>query len=479
VGAGAVTLIGLDVASAWMESHSMPEPEMFWHRVLGRRGELYQPKSGEMVAIGERDVITLDRDVADQIAKTGRAELGVFAGLIVFVAYWLVAGPLGYTALKRTGRAQHAWVGFVLTAGVFTAIAWGGAMAIRPQQVQASHLTLLDHVYGQPNQRARSWISLLVPTYGQATLAFADPTQNAPARFSSIVAPWEPDNASSSAFPDARGYRVDSRAPDHITFPTRATVKQFQLDWAGGATWKMPHPVSADPDPTKARLWLASEPGDRSANSTRVKMPIRGSLVHDLPGPLKDVVILVNRGQRHITGALGNAGPLLCDIGAYTYDQWKPGEILDLESNLATLESDPAKYLDLLVTDRIGSPEGLTAPDSDPARVSARQVALALMPQLRPPERPGNSNNRDRLAQRRLAHGWDLGMWFTQPCVIIIGQLGQRDDGPSTPIPLMVSTGGSYRPVASAGRTVVRWVYPLPPDPPRVPPRAAEPSPSP
>jgi hypothetical protein len=49
--------------------------------------------------------------------------------------------------------------------------------------------------------------------------------------------------------------------------------------------------------------------------------------------------------------------------------------------------------------------------------------------------------------------------------------LGNREAGPAMPIPFYVSTGGSFRPVPSSGRTVVRWIYPLPPDPPRFPKR--------
>ncbi|MBL8990493.1 MAG: hypothetical protein JNJ48_02810, partial [Phycisphaerae bacterium] len=68
------------------------------------------------------------------------------------------------------------------------------------------------------------------------------------------------------------------------------------------------------------------------------------------------------------------------------------------------------------------------------------------------------------LARRRLTHGSDLGRWFTQPCVIIQGWMGEREgDGPC-PVPITV--GGE--PVAMSGRTLVRWVYPLAESPPRV-----------
>jgi hypothetical protein len=486
VGSGVVTLVGLDVASRWMSEHGLPEPELFWHRVLGRRGELYQPKAGETTfSVNDRDPVTLDRDVGDQIAKAGRAEAGVFAGLIVFVAYWLFAGPLGFAVLKRTKRSQHAWVAFVLATGVFTTIAWGGAMLIRPQRIEASHLTIMDHVYGQPTERMRSWVSVLIPSYGRATLSFNDPAQpGLNSRFTNMIAPWEPEGGSSSAFPDASGYKVDARAPDHVTVPTRGTVKQFQLDWAGGAAWKMPRPIAtpgAPSDGAPPRLWIEEQAGERSNISTKVKIPVRGTLVHDLPAPLHDVVIIVNRGQRHVAGALASGGPLLADFGAWRLsDPWKPGVPLDLASpdigGASAEATDPVAYMSRLLLNDVGAAESLMAPDSDPNRMTARQIALAFMPQLQPPGRPGDfSGPRDRIAVRKNTHGWDLGVWFTQPSIMIVGQLGSREEGPGMPTPMFVSTGGAFRALPSSGRTVVRWVYPLSSDPPRVTAREAPP----
>jgi hypothetical protein len=79
-----------------------------------------------------------------------------------------------------------------------------------------------------------------------------------------------------------------------------------------------------------------------------------------------------------------------------------------------------------------------------------------------------------RFVQRRITHGYDLSAWLTQPCVIVIGQMQQADPA-QPPVPLFVSTGGSFREVKSSGRTLVRWIYPLPADPPRFVSREAEP----
>ena len=60
----------------------------------------------------------------------------------------------------------------------------------------------------------------------------------------------------------------------------------------------------------------------------------------------------------------------------------------------------------------------------------------------------------------------DLGAWFTQPCLIVIGHI---ESGP-TPTPVFVGGSGEGGEVGateapSVGRTVVRWIYPLAPDP--------------
>lgn len=470
VGVGAVTLVGLDASSRWMTERGLPEPEMFWHRVLGRRGELSQVREadGTLVRLAEREPITLDRDIGDQIAKTGRAEVGVLVGLVLFVGYWLVAGPAGYALLRRYGQVKHSWVWFLGSAGVFTALAWGGAAALRPQRVDASHLTIVDHVYGQPVQRARSWLSLLVPTYGTAVVSLSDATgDGADGRWVNAMGPWEAEGQPAASFPDARGYRVDAKRPDEMAIPTRATVKQLQVDWAGGPRWRMPRPVG--PDPATARLELASAAGERSRGVRTDTMQVRGSLVHDLPGELRDVVVIVNRGQRHLASALGSGGPLLADVSAYKLaSPWPPGQALDLSR--VTAGPVDTEYFSSLLASEVGSPDGGTLLDAERGRVSSRLTAIGLLHQLQPPEvRQEALGRRERLARRVSTHGFDLSVWFTQPSVIVIGHIGERDSGPGTLVPLSVSTGGAMRAVGTSGRTVVRWVYPLPADPPRFP----------
>jgi hypothetical protein len=462
VGCGAVTLVGLDASSNFMRLNgrkgiTLPEAELFWHRVLGRRGRVTIPEdeSAGFVRGGlGRDELALDGDISAQIAKTGIASSGVFAGFVVFVAYWLVAGPLGYAVLSRTGRRKHAWVAFVLASGAFTAIAWGGARAIRPASIETSHLTFLDHVFGQDTERARSWVSLLVPEYGTAAVSVGDSAKAANTTLHNAVVPWDSEESGGEGFPDARTYRIESRDPRQITIPTRATVKQFQVDWAGGTGWQMPRPrAQADGSPGIVRV--VRTPGER------VKEHLEGVLVHQLPGTLSEVWVVVNYGQKGLARSFTGAGAanLTADIGIFKLtSDWQPGQPLDLSS----LESEErvSDTLDRLTSGALRA----GALDPSPARVATRMTALALFPQLNPPDadsaRGGRWNvDAEPLARRRFSHGYDLGRWFTRPSIMIIGQL---TGGTPSPVPVFVSTGGPFHEAPSKGRTVVRWVYPLP-----------------
>jgi hypothetical protein len=485
VGTGAVTLIGLDVASRWMTDRGLPDADLFWHRVLGKRGELISGREQDVNSPVHlsRDIVTFDRDIPEQIAKTGRAAAGVLIGFVVFIAYWLVAGPIGYAVLKRRGLARHGWLAFVAAAAVFTGIAWGGATAIKPQQIEATHLTFLDHIYGQPVQRTRTWASLLVPEYGEVAVMLGDPGRRDAQRFHNLIAPWEPDTIGRQGFPDAREYRIESRAPDHVVVPVRATVKQFQFDWAGGPRWSMPRPIAAA-DGSETSVRLVQRNG---------QLCLEGVLVHDLPQPMRNVTLLVVTGQRNIARSLHLPGSraMLSHVFAVKPADWAPGMPLDLSQTITDLEPvarNPAYatqgqfFQDFLSSGTTDTAEAL----GTESQMISRLTALALFSQIEPPEtrtdlRLGQS---PRLAARKSSHGWDLGTWFAQPCIIIIGHVGDSAQGAPSPTPIYVNmvgglvrgrgiagsaAGGAFREVPSSGRTVVRWVYPLGDNPPGFP----------
>lgn len=479
VGIGAVTLIGLDLTNRAFADLDVLEADVFWNRLLGRRGQL--EGSAELNAMAlttpgltSRTLTRFDSEISSQIARTGRSATGVLMGLVVFIAYWLVAGPLGYALLKRKGMVRHAWMAYLGTAGLFTAIAWGGATLLRPSQTTGTHLTLLDHVYGQPVQRARSWFSLLIPRYGEAQVAIGEPQPRAGSISAAAPSadllwafdpPWA-DQRQIASFPDSRGYIVDSRAPNRAAFPVRSTVKQLQADWSGGPRWNMPRPVSppAASSPPSAqstpsassseppRLWLDE---NRNAN---------GLVAHDLPGELEDVVVMIVAGQRPL-----NVGePLLtAQARAFKIRRWAPGDLLDL-SKLRSGENAAAaeEFLRNLISSGRRFDDVLNRMSAGSVGITDQLYAIAFFTHLTPPDfrEAAIAQRALPVAQRGATHCYDLGRWFTQPCIIIVGQMG-AEKGVDSPVPITLDG----EPVKMSGRTVVRWVYPLDAEPPRYP----------
>lgn len=456
VGGGAVTLIGLDLKNPGLALGAV-QPDIFWHRLLGRRAEVI---SGQELAqrsspssMGQlrrnytsRDEVFLDRAFDALINKEGAAAAGLLLAFVVFLAYWGVAGPLGFVVLKARKRSAWAWVAFVGAGAAFTALAWGGANLLKPRVVDARHLTFLDHVYGQNFQRARSWMSVLLPTYGSMTAAIV-PEEGAV----NALCAWSPASESvlQAAFPDSRTYAVSARDPSALNLPARSTVKTLQADWAGGPRWAMPVPTDASaapayratPDALGSRGWSLS-----------------GQLTHQLPAPLQDITIIVVREPVPADSSV-LPGQMLVQASAFALTKpWAPGDVLDLGTLTAgSTSGNDRDALSAFIRDRlVFSGERSGRPISwGGDELTRRMNALALFDMLDPPDTQTSSlSNIPPLYRREQTHGWDLSRWFTQPCIIILGHVREAP----SPIPMTVDA----EPLPSSGHTVVRWVYPLP-----------------
>ncbi len=464
VGSGMVTVVGLDLASEGLASLGLPDAEAFWHRVLGRRHRLdtfdeIRARDQELAsAVQQRAVTDYDADIGRQIDRAGDSSTGVLLGLVVFIAYWLVAGPVGYALLGRFGLRGYAWIAFIGVTGVFTAVAWVGASMLRSRRVEGSHLIFLTQVYGTPTQSARGWMSVLVPSYGEALLGVGDPGHPG----SDLIAPWTPPPPSGAGggFPDNRAYRLSARRPAAMRVPVRSTIKQIRFDWSGAPLWPMPEPARQPGDLGSPGLYLVDP----------IKGVVSGRLVHQLPGALEDVLVVVVKGQRDVM--VSNRGPTwmpaLSNMRVPGGGRWEPGEALDLRRVTGSLSGgeEGVKSTPSLTwfddNAAIGQTRGLGSEVVKAGDPTERFTALSFMHLLGAPDFRfyRNKGRASPLAVVRQSHGLDLSRWFTQPCVIVIGHLVQDGGRPAVP----VTVGGD--PIESRGRTVVRWIYPLTPAPP-------------
>ncbi len=480
VGVGMVTVIGIDVASDRLHLKSQAfMAEQFWNRILGKRmrtpTQAYiaagLKNGGKLPSGATVDIWNPNRSpkmidfkvVSAAVNIQNSAGMGLLLATVVFIAYWLIAG-LGFFILRNRNLVQHSWVAFVVATGIFTAIAWGGANLLKTRRVEGRHLTIIDGVYGQSTQRARSWMGILLPRYGEQELSIAPPPGPGAAEWKNMIATWDPAVGSSFAsFPDARGYVVDVRHPDTIAFPSRATTKQVQVDWAGALpiNWSMPHPIADASVPVGKELRVVDRPNWKAPDP---KWMVEGTLVHGLPAPLRNVKIFLVR-EPLAEGRLDPSDGLRRVMSRQEVPEWKPGDPLVLDTFFSKsvgnmLGSEALKDLTPSSSFTGGIVGEHDYPDSSVA------LAISLMDMAYPPQ-PGQADARVAL-QRSSTHGLDLSRWMTQSCVIIIGELGsdRTDDQVECPIPVRVDglSGDEVR-KRVMGRTFVRWVYPMEPKP--------------
>lgn len=440
VGLGDVTVLGIDPSSSRLVGRI--DAQMLWHRLLGHRFEVRT--RAEITAetrqnnFNRPSTVVVDTGVAGLINKTGSAGVGVLLGLLVFAAYFLLAGPIGFAALNRLGARRHAWLAFVGVSFAFTVIAWGGATILRPRTTDLTHLSIVDSVHGEDTTRVRSWFSVLLPTYGSQVVSLETlPAGRLSDPRNTLWAWREPGPGVRASFPDQRAYSIDTRRPDSARVPTRSTVKEFEARWIGPAPLRMPRPVGAE-------ITL-----DESAS-------LVGSIVHELPAPLERVVVLLNRGQQPLV-VPRDGGPLTANAWAWSpfgSGAWAPGVPL----NLAALDYRSADTGEQYFAGATRSVTALTAAlEGALTRTERALDAITWFGSLSPPD--WRRAVGVTAARRSITHGLDLSRWMSQPCLIVIGQL------PESAVPAPVLVDGVAPP--SNGRTLVRWVYPLPPDPPQ------------
>lgn len=463
-GGGAITVLGLDVGR-----QALPvDADVFWHRLIGTRGQLLNlqerteadTRGGRWNVIANRNRPSeFDSLIGGMIDKKGQAATGILLGLVVFAAYWLVAGPVSYGVLKRMGLARHSWLAFVLSGAAFTVLAWGGAWLARPKQTEGTHLTVFETIHGHERVRSRSWVNVMIPWYGSATIAvggadgrFETPGSRRDVR--NTVAPWadiKSGPGSEFSFPDTREYALEAVGPGSVTFPARSTVKQFQIDWAGGTVWRAPFPAKPD----------GSAGGEIAVDA---QGPI-GLLAHGMPGALENVTIIyVPRASSVVTPSI-LSGLRPASEGAWAISlpasrAWRAGEVLNLRSEFAEVPLASRSLEALLDRLSVGSQYGNAITGVE--RVVAPEqymLALALFNQLPGPATNATSSDQPRvIASRAAMHGWDICRWLTQPCLIVLGQVRES----ASPTPMFVDG----EPMENTGVTWVRWVYPLPDNPP-------------
>lgn len=455
LGAGLVTVIGLDLRHRALGGGADIRADQFWHRIFSQR--FLVPSATETVSAGGQNPmrtllqthatggqeLAVDTFIAGEIDRSTAVGVGLLLAIVVFAVYWIVAGPGGFAVLKARNKTHLSWGAFVLASCLFAVIGWIGARALSPVRVSGEHITFIDSVYGESVQRSRTWISILLPDYNQQEVSVGEEGDTA---YNAIM-PWKsPDQSGTISFPDARAYVLTSSDPWRLEVPTRSTVKQFRADWLGPSVWEMPYPPTPDARPSATRAGL------------------RGSLVHNLPGALTDVTIVLNLGMASEQAMIDSYRKLDGrgqDPRTVTFAwrknaagqggaDWAPGEVLDLSAY--RIAGD--EFLQKRLESQMPGASFTSAPVIENVRDGVSLVSwLGHIPGS---ALAGLGRSNMNVAMHRTTHGLDLTKHLLRPCIIVTGEI--KD---ACPTPLRVDG----REFETKGRTVVRWVFPLEDDP--------------
>lgn len=493
VGFGRITLIGIDVASISrmaLQPGGLPQPDAFWNRVLGRRGDT--PTAAELDALDKASPRRLSSDrssvirigendqVAGFIGMTGEAALNLLIAVLLFGAYWLIAGPISFALLKRFGKVRHAWLLFVLFGAIFTGVSWVSGAALRQRNVRIQHVTVLDHIARMPGvdsatepqyQRATSWFSVYLPDYGGNSVAIASDRSDGVVHRNLLSSWMPPPGAAPRRFPNIDRYVIPYASPYAYSLPSRATATTLEARWMG--------PVSE----SVGRMPYATSPVREIVNRDgAITVRIEGKLVHGLDRTLRDVTLThvssfttplrrmaarsgIGANEPAISGELLNFGRMMA------FAAWDPGVQLDLLDAFEYVQNpleipEPRARRNSLgaalrgrFSDRFAASIGATGmfvADSSSRRLILE--AFGMFNMLHPPpwladQASGPSVRFERLMGREL----DLSWWLGRPCLIVTGFI-EQDEAGQPPIPFTVDGD----PPPSTGTTLIRWIMPLP-----------------
>jgi hypothetical protein len=492
-GHGWITVTGIDLSQQTLftiplsnGTNGMPQADAFWNRILGRRidtpvpSELQSLRDAELLVRSTPGENNLDggRLFNHYVAMTTQAGRGLLLALLIFAAYWLLAGPGGFGILKMYGKIRHSWLMFAFISIAFTAVAYACVQLIRMtgdlDQPQIRHITYLDHI-ARPElgerpedpqlQRAASWFSLYTPGYGQTPVRI-----NSMSGQRDILSSWTPPPPETLLpFPNVDRYQVDvRRSPASYTIPSRSTATQMYANWMGGLDRDWGRMIHANIDHP---IDVVIRPYDEG----RREEGLRGVLTHDLPGTLRDVTVIWITNERFARRYMVDedrelrwvaplrSGSILNRGFIERTTPWAPGESLDLSE----LQFRPADAgLDINITRRYVEeyrqtglrPAITTVRDADRRRFLEM---LSFFHQLTPPQyfksrRDADEPTGEVVFQRLIGREVDLSTWFTRPCLIIMGYLE------NSPLPPPLRVNDADRQPSGSGLTLVRWIYPLP-----------------
>ena len=513
LGAGRVTLIGPDISVNALRGkggRSVVSMTSFWNPIFGTHSE---GKSARFYEKDNKDNLSFspkykyvdagdieERAVSDFVSEGLHINSTVTYLLlfmfVIFIGYWLVAGPVSWVLLKRKDKRNLSWGIFVLVVLVFGLVSWIGGVFVRPTDESITHVSVLDYIADTGEVKVRSYISMFSPKRGVLSIHVAPNDPASSHNGGNLIAASGADGGGSSGFDNFSTYTVNALSPtlsdvrgEEVTplmIPWRATAKTMWTDFFGK--------LDANRDNALLGSWEFPESKvvgvKRGANAGEDQL--RGVLSHGLEGDFRNVQVVYCSGGGSVPRIwtvdskwrwdagfglnltkLTNKSGMLLSVPAntrlknrkttkshdvYLRDWWSGhlGNIL-AKPNRRSVEMHTVELGDYK---RVMRPMKVTSgmPFSADGRAIGNLQLLSFMRNLPPKhfEKRISSNfggssrfNYGRMMGREL----DLSRYLQLPCVIVMGVLEKSH----LPVPMHVDE----KVMPSNGLTIVRCVYPI------------------
>lgn len=485
-GHGTISVVGIDVDGLFrraLSNEGIPRGDVFWNRILARRADTPSPAEYTMLqrATPTRLVtrgtnsVDLGRGelVNSAIGMVGRAALGILGAFLLFLVYWVCAGPGGFAILKWRGWERHSWVVSTGLAMAFGVTVWAVGSRVGTARARTQHLTVLDSIWRSAQdepaderifQRATCWFSVFLPGYSSTTVAVGNSGDNR-----NVLTSWSPPpGGASSTFPNPAIAAGSVSSPNSMRVTARSTSASFEAQWLGSVSpqWgKMPFGSDA-----KRPLTQTIVTGDP------VRVSLTGLIEHRLPGPLRNVhFIHVTPIRAPLPTAVGNNASAVTEdaqlpnFGRFQIvPSWQPGEPIEIGNVMypggAMAMDEREGGLALAIETRYQAPfkvdffqqqlGGLMASDERERFLDM----LGIYSMLQPPAYLTNPpvDVASVRVSRMIGRTMDISQWFTRPSLIVWGYLDAAD----CPIELLVNG----EEVPGDGLVLVRTVFPLDPE---------------
>ncbi|MBC8201229.1 MAG: hypothetical protein H8E86_04210 [Planctomycetes bacterium] len=463
VGFGSVTIVGIDLTNGQLASLGLPESDVLWNRILGKRSDTPAQNTIKQLisvdklspSIPKINSLSAGKMIAQEIAMTTTASGKLGIVFLFVVSYLLIAGPLGYYILHVKNKLQWSWVLFVCSAAIFTVGTWFVAASTSGVRVPLKHVTIVDHVFGGGGQRVTGWFSLFLPNFGNTEVSLEGESNN-------LLLPWTPPDASMTPdFIDKREILVNvSHVPHAFNQPARATTANFAYTWKGILEHSFYDSL--------LRISPDNPPSIKTDPSMEYPVQLQGAIRNNATESLTDVTIVWVTAEQRM-GPSFDSDDTLGTVPEWVASQ-QSGQTLNkmFAWDKALLESGEELQLGNLHAKSITTfTNGATQYQSNEpfrnARLSPKEwktkiEMLSLYSHLTPPVYQKEANAKQGPASyhaiREGGRGLDLAQWFSRPCIIVMGFL------PAAPLPVTVTVDGDEI-TRSEGVTYVRWVYPL------------------